>query len=178
MITQQYLKDCLAYCPESGIFTWLERPEHHFKTLRACHLINTRFAGTKAGSIAGHGYILIGINNTMYGAHRLAFIYVHGFITDKQIDHINGIRTDNRISNIRLVTPADNQRNQSIYKNNTSGVMGVSWIKAEGKWRAYIQVNGVKKHLGYFNKKELAIETRKNAEIKYGFHANHGKICC
>ena len=58
--------------------------------------------------------------------------------------------------------------------NNTSGVTGVSWNRKAGKWDAYIKVNGKRINLGYYVDKQDAIKTRRDAEIKHGFHENHG----
>jgi len=91
------------------------------------------------------------------------------------IDHINGIPADNRPDNLRDVAHIENHRNQRLRKNNTSGALGVSFNKRRSKWTAHITINGVYKHLGFFDSKDAAIGVRRSAEITSGFHENHGR---
>ncbi len=100
---------------------------------------------------------------------------VHDEWPRDQIDHINGVRTDNRIGNLRSVTSRENSRNLKLPTNNTSGRIGVMWSGRDSKWLAVIQVDGGKKHLGYFDNFEDASNARKAAELKYDFHENHGR---
>ncbi|MDB4312159.1 HNH endonuclease, partial [bacterium] len=92
-----------------------------------------------------------------------------------QIDHINHDRKDNRIDNLRLTTQLENTRNRSINKNNTSGVVGVTWDPLNCMWRSAIGLKGKWKHLGRFKKKEDAVLARREAEQFYNYHTNHGK---
>ena len=92
-----------------------------------------------------------------------------------EVDHINGIRTDNRIENLREVTRRENMRNKRVSVANSSGITGVGWSSAKQKWRACIKVDGKFIHLGYFEEKRAAIAAREEANRKYGFHENHGK---
>ena len=85
----------------------------------------------------------------------------------KQTDHINRDKTDNRRSNLRECTTAQNAMNSSLRRTNTSGVTGVSWHKGAGKWRARIMIDGKHMHIGYFSDKADAIAARRAAEIKY-----------
>lgn len=75
-LTQEYLKECLEYNIETGIFIWKTRPLNHFKNSHGCNIWNSKFSGKVTGSITGSGYILIRINDTAYYAHRLAFLYM------------------------------------------------------------------------------------------------------
>lgn len=94
---------------------------------------------------------------------------------DMQVDHINHVRDDNRLCNIRLVDNTINSRNASIGKNNTTGVCGVYVDKRRvKKYCAEIKVNKVKRFLGYFDTLDEAAAARREAELKYGFHSNHG----
>ena len=163
-LTQTWLKEVLHYDENSGEFRWKMD-----KGSRA-----------RAGGVAGNlnkinGYIHIRLDGKLYKAHRLAWLYVHGKFPDNHTDHQNRCKIDNRISNLRDVTNAENQRNRSLNKNSTSGVTGVSWHSPLNKWRANIKIDGKTNHLGYFTNKEDAIKCRQAANIKYGFHKNHGK---
>ena len=173
--TQAYLRDCLDYSPESGKFTWKTRPDEHFISPDRARSWNTKFAGKVAGSTDGRGYREIKINDRHLKAHRIAWILMNGVAPD-QIDHINGNRSDNRISNLRNVTKAENDRNRATSSANTSGVMGVSWRKSASKWQAQIKIDRRTIHLGYFDDFHIAVATRKRAERDYGFHRNHGRV--
>jgi len=130
--------------------------------------------GRPAGWIDGDGYRVITVNGKRHKAHRLIFLFVHGRWPKYEIDHINHDRDDNRIENLREATRPENARNQSIFKTNTSGYIGVSWHKRRERWHARIRVNGKLVFLGSFTCKEEAAQARKEAERKYGFHPNHG----
>lgn len=133
--------------------------------------------GDEAGYIhKSHGYICITLNRKEYYAHRIIWEMHYGPIPEgMEIDHIWHDRQDNRIENLRLVSKLGNARNQSKFKNNSSGVTGVSFDKSVGKWIVQIGVNGINKTLGCFEEFNKAVEIRRKAEIKYGYHVNHGK---
>ena len=178
MITQATLKELLHYNPDTGVFTWLERPERYFKTVRTGTAWNDRYAGRVAGAHCPQGrtvYRQIEISGAKHYAHRLACLYVHGKLPDNQIDHIDGNGSNNWITNLRDVTHAENQKNKQIFSNNTSGCTGVGWDRRESMWHAQISISGKNKHLGYFTGVENAIAARKSAEIEFGFHENHGR---
>ena len=162
MITQERIKELLHYCPDTGTFTWKNRASRRVRI------------GDKAGCTGTEGYISIRINYKTYSAHRLAFFYMTGSWPVDQVDHINQTRDDNRWTNLRPVTPQENQKNASMHSRNKSGMTGVCWCTQNGKWRAQIRVNEKIKHLGIFGVKEDAVSARKAANIKYGFHSNHG----
>ena len=160
MLTQSELKEKLHYNPETGIFTWL---------------LHRSKRGETAGSITNKKYAVVGIGLKQYAAHRLAWLYMYGVWPKDQIDHINHVRDDNRISNLREASHKENGKNQSIKKSNNSGVTGVYWAKIHKKWYAQIRVNGKNKHLGCFDAKEDAILCREKANTLYGFHERHGQ---
>lgn len=164
MLTQSKLKEILHYCPETGILTWINinkyKPERN---------------NCPAGTLNPSGYINIVIDGASYKSHRLAWLYMTGKMPKNQIDHINHNRSDNRWANLRQATRKENQRNQSKYDNNTSGINGVGWHKKDKKWRSRIGVNQEEIYLGSFTDKWDAICARKSADNKYGFHENHGK---
>jgi hypothetical protein len=161
------VRERLDYDPETGIFLWKWRDDVPI-------YVNSRRAGKVAGADS-KGYRQIKIGGSLHRAHRLAWLIVTGEWPTADIDHINGDPSDNRISNLRVVTHAENQRNKAIGLNNTSGVMGVDWIKARGKWRARVKVAGRNIHIGYFSDIADAIAARLAAEITYGYHENHGR---
>ena len=160
MITQERLKELFDYNQETGEFT------------RLVTVANRAKAGSIAGCKAGN-YLQIRIDYKLYYAHQLAWLYVYGYLP-KQIDHINHNGCDNRLENLRETDYVANNRNHPMRKTNTSGATGVTWNKRAKKWFAQIHMNGKCKGLGYYNDIKDAITARKDAEMKYGFHANHG----
>lgn len=120
-----------------------------------------------AGTITSSGYVGILVNGVRYYAHRIVWLLKHRTWPKDQIDHINGIKTDNRISNLRAATNSQNGKNYGKNKANTSGVTGVSFCKQTGKWRATIKIDHKAKSLGRFIFMEDAIKARHAAEIKY-----------
>jgi hypothetical protein len=138
-LTQARLHEVLAYSPKTGHFTW--RVTRGWKAP----------AGTRAGTPHARGYIALMVDQKLYLAHRLAWLYVYGVWPVHTIDHINGVRNNNRISNLRDVTIQSNLHNQSTpYKSNKSGLRGVSFEARSNKWYARIRVNTKSVMLGYF----------------------------
>lgn len=134
MLTHERLLEVLDYDPETGVLTW--------RVSRG-----TARRGSAASHVGAEGYLRVRVDGRLYSGHRLVWLHVHGVWPD-QIDHINGVRTDNRICNLREVTPAQNMQNKGQYRSNRSGCRGVSWHKKSGKWVAQITVDGKKHHLG------------------------------
>jgi hypothetical protein len=133
--------------------------------------------GAKLGCDSGYGYIRVYFKGKRVTVHKIIWMMHNGKIpTGMQIDHINGIRNDNRLENLRLVTNKENHRNKKKPKTNTSGHIGVSWKSERNKWAASIFLGGKSGNfLGYFDNIEDAIARRKQAELEYGFHPNHGR---
>ncbi|WP_034689891.1 HNH endonuclease [Acidovorax sp. MR-S7] len=112
--------------------------------------------GDIAGTPDGRGYQSIMISRKGYRSHRLAWLHVYGEWPDGDIDHINGDRSDNRITNLRVCTNAENGQNRGLNKNNKSGYVGVSFNAQSGKWQAHIHADGRRHRLGEFSVKEDA----------------------
>ena len=148
-IDQSKLKDVLDYCPETGWFT-------------------RKATGFIAGGVNPVlGYVQISVFGERHYGHRLAWLHVHGRWPSGNIDHINGCRSDNRISNLRECNQEQNGQNRGPQRNNSSGYKGVKWHKGAKKWAAAIKANGKHIHLGLFTDKEDAAKARKEAEIQF-----------
>jgi hypothetical protein len=156
------------YDPESGIFTW-------------------KIAGGAAGhrmhpgDIAGqfdpkNGYVRLRIDGRIYLAHRVAWLVMNGEMPKAFIDHRNGIKSDNRIENLREATKSKNQQNIRICRANKTGVRGVWKDPRPGRgFVAYISIDGKRKNLGSFESIQEAAIIRREAEAKYfgEFAPNH-----
>lgn len=151
-ISQARLHELVSYAPDTGVFIWN-------KSRRRCR------SGSPTGCKMKNGYICIRLDDVLYTAHRLAWMYVHGRWPANQLDHINGDRADNRIDNLREATNAENAQNR-LRKDNKSGFPGV---RAENsKWLAEIKVNYKPIRLGLFATPEEAHAAYLAA--KRGFH--------
>jgi len=153
-LTVEEVKSKFRYEPETGHIYWVKLGKGKIKK---------KPAGTKVSS----GYIGICVGDKRYFAHRLAWVLHYGFWPNEQIDHINGDKADNRISNLREATNSQNGKNYGFNTRNTSGVKGVSFCKSTGRWRAIIKVNHKSKCLGRYDTKENAARARQIAEEKY-----------
>lgn len=142
-LTQEELKEHVWYDPIVGVF------------IRKKDRGRNNPAGRFATSRDRHGYIKVWISDRSYKAHRLAWLYFYGYFPEGHIDHKNRITSDNRISNLRECTVAQNMANARCKKTNKSGVKGVSITKF-GKFHAAIKMNGKKVYLGSYPTAEEA----------------------
>lgn len=133
------------------------------------------YAGEKAFTNKHNGYFRGKIFGTNVLAHRVAWCYHHGQWPTGEIDHINGVRDDNRISNLRDVAGGKNAKNRRISPDHMSGKMGVRWDKFSRRWISSITNDGKKIYLGSFKLFDDAVRVREEAEKKYFFHENHGR---
>lgn len=139
-LTQEILKKALHYDHETGVFTW-----------------NIKISSkANIGDIAGrkhkpNDYLNIYYNGILYGAHRLAFLYMEGYLPEHMVDHKNGICDDNRWSNLRHATSMCNSQNQKKFSNNTSGYPGVFFDKKADNWRSMITIKLKNYHIGSHN---------------------------
>ena len=129
--------------------------------------------GMKAGAFdASRGYTTVGYQRKRYYIHRLIFLFHHGYMP-LEVDHIDADRHNNKIENLRAATSAQNQRNKSLQRNNTSGHKNVRWVN--GKWAVELKINGKAKYFGRFEDLELAALMASEARDKYhGEFARHG----
>lgn len=142
MLTHERLKEVLEYDPETG---------HFVARVTRSNLLKGARAGKRSGK-----YSRIRIDGRLYYTHKLAWFYMHGKWPDAQIDHINLVPSDNRISNLREATHAQNNFNHSRQRNNKSGKKGVQFAKHSGRWRARIYKDSRPIHLGCFATAEEA----------------------
>ena len=166
-LTNNYLKEILKYEPDTGVFYWL----------RACKgtAYGTKCVGIVTAGV-GKQYCRIRIDQKDYLAHRLAFLYMTGSMPRYTVDHINGDGLDNRWANLRDVTIQENNKNLRMRSDNTTGITGVTRHSKADRYVAQITINGKNTYLGMFENIEDAALERRKAEIKHGFHKNHGVI--
>lgn len=130
----------LTYDRLTGELRWKTSPSNNVKALSI------------AGGIDGYGYIRLSLAGKTWAAHRLIWTMLMADIPPgMDVDHVNGVRHDNRLSNLRVVTRGENNQNQRTARsNNNHGLLGVSLHKRSGLFNARIKVDGVSQSLGYF----------------------------
>lgn len=143
MLTPDLLKSLFQYDPQTGNLIW--------RVTKSA----TAPAGSIAGSVNAKGHINLQINKKMYAAHQIVFAMHHGFIPS-EIDHINGVKTDNRIENLRACTSQQNKGNVGLLSSNRTGYKGVSLNKRTGFYHAQIKINGKQTYLGRFSTPKAA----------------------
>lgn len=155
--------DLLNYDPETGLFHW--------KVYRS----RCARPGDAAGVITKKGYVRIKVGAKSYMGHHLAWFMTHGHWPKDQIDHVNGVRDDNRLANLRECTAAQNSWNTKLRQTSTSGFKGVSLDKRTGKFLAYIFTGGKLNRLGLFDAVSDAAAAAAAARNRYhGEFARHG----
>lgn len=137
---EAWVRDHLLYDPQTGVLSWKKKPNPNIPIGRYIGHPNRR------------GHLRLCSGGRTWMVHRVAWFLHYGKWPDGQIDHKNGIPSDNRIDNLRDVTQEINMQNQrKPHKNNISGFLGVSQSgRASKPWKASIKTNGVNKNLGYF----------------------------
>lgn len=170
------LRELLKYDYETGLIYFRERTPDQFnnptfqKRVWSCNKFNSRCANKPAfTSVKPNGYLSGGICNKTFLAHRVAWALFYGDWPEGDIDHIDHNKQNNRISNLRIVTKAENNRNLPSYGK----VLGVNKYH-NNKYRVTIGIKGKTKHLGYFDDFMDAVKVRKEAEKKYKYHSGHG----
>ena len=143
-LTKDQLDEILNYDRVTGVFTW--KRDMGQRGLR----------DSVAGSYLNNGYVRIKIHGRLYQAHRLAWVVLYEEQPPNEIDHINGVKTDNRPENLRAASRGGNCQNTRIRKDNSSGLKGVSWNSRAKKWRARCNFENRQYNLGNFHSKEDA----------------------
>ena len=166
--SQAELHELLDYDPLTGILLWRYRPQELGSW-------NSRYAGKPAlASKNKRGYLYGSLSGSTVRAHRVIWKWLYGNEPDN-IDHENGIRSDNRKINLRNGSVEQNQKNTKHRSDNSSGVMGVRKRLDTGKYQAFINHKRKQIPLGCFDTLEEAKAARKQGEIDYGYHPNHGR---
>lgn len=156
-----YLSSLLSYDPDTGNFTW--------KVTKS----SSATKGSLAGCTDNEGYRVIHIDRKQYKAHRLAYLFHHGYVPDL-VDHINQDKGDNRISNLRAATRSQNAWNRGTGKNSSTGVRNVVYIPSRNKYRVKIKQHGKCHQLGEFTSLEEAAQIAKEGrERLHGEFATH-----
>lgn len=163
MLTQERIKQVLHYEADTGQLIWKINKGSRGK------------AGKEAGSInPDTGYRVVMVDEQKMFAHRMIFLYMTSELPPCDIDHINGDRADNRWSNLRLCSRSENLQNKKNQRNNSSGVKGVYWHKATGKWVGQIKADGIRHSIGYFETLNDAKSAMKEARARlHGEFARH-----
>ena len=162
MLSQYQLRAILSYDPVSGSFTWLEREP----TSERVRSWNSRYAGKRAEHDGPHGYQQINISKRSYYAHRLAFLYMTGAFPQKDVDHKNLNKADNRWENLREATKSQNQWNRAPNRKNKCGLKGV-YLYHNGRFKAQASIGGKNRHIGYFDTAEEAHSAYRQAVAEH-----------
>jgi len=141
MVTQELLHSLFEY--KDGFLIRKTTTSHNAKE------------GDVIQSVEPRGYVVVLIKGKSYKVHRLVFFMHYGYFPEK-IDHIDCNKTNNKIENLRPATHTQNLQNRPKYKNNTSGLKGVSFHRRTSKWQASIRIAGKQKYLGIYERKEDA----------------------
>ena len=145
------VRQLIRYDADGGKLYWIKRSIEEFTSKRACSVWNARYADTLAiNTLSPDGYLVGRLYDRPMRAHRVAWAIYYGSWPEDQIDHINGIRVDNRISNLRSATRAQNQYNKAKKANSTNSLKGVRWHKRDKRWVARIGHGGKSTHLGTY----------------------------
>lgn len=181
IVEPELLRQLLRYDPATGELFWLPRSAENIASGRngaavEARRFNSKFAGKPAlNHLDARGYRVGALFNRFLSAHRAGWALHTGAWPAGEIDHINGLRADNRLCNLRDVPIGENNKNIARSKANTSGVTGVHWRPDHKKWGCNIRYMGKLKHLGFFDDFAAAVVRRKDAEREYGYHPNHGR---
>jgi hypothetical protein len=161
-LTLDELRQTFDYDPDTGQFVWKWRDDVGLQW-------NRKNAGKIAGHVSVKGHVHLMINKRRFYAHRLAWLYMTGTYPSEDVDHINGVKSDNRFSNLREASRTENNYNRKIQRNNKVGVKGV--YPHKDRFKSQLVVDGKIKHIGVFKTVEEAQAAYQEAVKKY-----HGKF--
>jgi len=175
-LDREFLLSVMSFDFDTGKAYWKNRKTISFDNAdeRVAKWWNTKYSGTEAGTIRDTGHIMVLINKKVYPMSHLFYFVANGIYPDDDVRHKNYNTIDNRPENLYTAPRITGMKNQKIGGKNTSGFTGVCWISRDKRWRAAIKVSGETIHLGQFKEKDDAIKKRVAANIKYGFHKDHG----
>lgn len=157
IVTAEDARALLRYDADTGFLYWLPRSD-------ARGIKRKIDSAIPAGHLAQNGYIMLNVGGKLHRAHRVIWLMVHGHWPENTIDHVNRVRSDNRLVNLREATRRENQQNHPVRTDNKSGHRGVFWHHTANLWWAYINHAGKRTTVGYFKDKDDAIAARKAAE--------------
>jgi hypothetical protein len=164
----------LLYIPASGAMIWLAKSGREQEVRRW----NSRYAGRDAGCVDERGYVRVVISvdgkKRKIRGHTLAWFIVHGALPSGELDHINGARSDNKISNLREVSRSGNQRNKGLQQNSSTGYVGVTRSRGRDKWEAHGRDGSRRIYLGLYDSPEAAAVVAKAFRDERGYSARHG----
>lgn len=156
---QQEMKRIFSYDPETGCLRWKENQQK-------------RFIGRVAGFITHHGYRRVNVGKTKLHAHQIIWLMHHGELPDCEIDHINGMRDDNRLENLRLANQQQNQQNSNVRIDNVLGVKGVR-LRPSGNYQARVKLSDGSRAVKTFRTLTEAVSwLAMQREISHGEYAN------
>lgn len=158
-LSPAFLRELLIYQPETG----------------QLHNAVRRGRAQKGQLVTLHtsdGYLRVTVLRRTLLAHRVAWAMHYGEWPKGELDHVNGVRDDNRIDNLREATSQENSMNRGKYRNNTSGYKGVTWDASRSKWLVAVSKGGKREHVGRYDDLEVAVCAYKTrARILHGgFH--------
>jgi hypothetical protein len=170
----KHLQECFGYNPETGVLFWKFRPLHHFIDEHSWKVWNARYANNIVSCISSNGYGRVSVDSNRYLVHRIIWKLVTGNDPIKLIDHIDGNRLNNRVSNLREANDSENQWNSLAQKNNKLGIKGVRLDKNGKNYCARITHYGKEYGLGTYDTIEEASLAYQKASLKY--HGEFGNF--
>lgn len=152
LLPPELLREFFVYSASTGKLFFKPRDLSHFKHLRGFKSWNTRFSGKEAFTRRNsEGYRVGGIQDATYRGHRVIWAMVYGYWPEEDIDHVNGLRDDNRLINLREASRTQNNMNSGLRSDNSSGYRGVYFNKQRNAWHARVHAHGKAKHIGFFS---------------------------
>lgn len=168
----EYLRECFDYDPDTGILTWRERPVEHFTSAGLCRRTNLRWANKEAGR-TNQSRREVRVYGASFFVHRIIWKIIYGADPAEQIDHIDGNSLNNKISNMRSATSAQNAHNMKAKPTRDGALKGATFCKDTKRWKSAITLGGKHIHLGRFDTQKEAHEAYIEASKKH-----HGEFGC